>query len=151
MCTYLGTIKGEGEGVEREINCKLVSSSMFDQSPFLSNARTDPYMTSEHRFWCPNGLCGAVSNRTQLISQLVRFDGTLTLTSACKHVTCCRRGSSSLWVKQTKSSQFVNTIAYWLFLLKFADEVSIRATAVFCVSEQHSSVSLLNEFTLLNE
>ncbi len=41
---------------------------------------------------------------------------------------------------------------YWLFLLSFADENSFKATAEpFCVSEQHSGVSLLNESTFLNE
>ncbi len=78
----------------------------------------------KHRFWWPIGLRGAASNQTDFISQLVRFDCTLTLTSASR-----RHGSSLLWVKQTKSLQFESTIAYWLFLLKFADEVSIRATA----------------------
>ncbi len=41
---------GGGDSLERERNCKLADSSVFDQSPFLSNARTDPCMTSKHRF-----------------------------------------------------------------------------------------------------
>ncbi len=39
---------------------------------------------------------------------------------------------SSAWVKQTQSSQLVNTIAYWLFLLQFQSEPqSPSNTAVF--------------------
>ncbi len=73
---------------------------MFDQSPFLSNAQIDPCMTSKHResYREQMALRAFVSLVCAKLPQIehtsprltlretVPFDGTLTLTLACKYV-----------------------------------------------------------------
>ncbi len=126
---------------ERERNRKLIDWRVFVQNLFLSLT----WMRRPIAVWHQSTMICVQIKHTSSHSRSVwrhTYD----------HIymyTCRRRGSSWLWVKLTQSLQCV--IQYWLFLLKFTDKASIKATAeVFCVSGQHGGVSL-NESTSLNE